>query len=219
MQEHQGQKRSLYIPAHHAVQDVALLHEFMDEFPFVELITAGTELRISHIPVLLDRDRGRLGTVYGHVARQNPQATMFGGDESAVVVFRGPHMYISPSWYANPNTVPTWNYAAVHATGKLRAVEETTEKGELLRRLVERFEDKPRTGYDLTALPAATLEALLANIAVFAMEVDGLEGKFKLGQERSEADRQGILRHLPDAPQERTLLALTAAFYERLNGG
>lgn len=218
MRELERSPQSLYIPSHHSVTDPGRLQAFMDEFPFVELVTAAPEIRISHIPVLLDRTAGKFGTIYGHLARQNPQAALFDGHQSAVIVFRGPHTYISPSWYAKSSTVPTWNYAAVHATGKLRAIDDKLSLLKLLVRLVAQFEDTPRSGYDLDAVPAAMLDGLIGNIVGFAMEIDGLEGKFKLGQERSEADREGILRHLPEAGRERSLYELTVEFYEAIHG-
>src|SRR5258708_220720 len=124
---------SLYIPKPHLVEDRQLLHDFMDEFAFVELVTAAPSLRITHIPVWLDRTAGQYGTIHGHLSRQNPQSNTFDGHHSAVIVFRGPHSYISPTWYAKKNdVVPTWNFAVVHATGMPRAVTGKKELNDLL---------------------------------------------------------------------------------------
>ena len=90
---------SLYIPKAHVVEDRRFLHDFMDEFAFVELVTVAPSLRITHIPVWLDRAAGAYGTIHGHVARQNPQHAAFDGKQTGVVVFRGPDGYISPAWY------------------------------------------------------------------------------------------------------------------------
>src|SRR5579883_1777947 len=89
---------SLYIPKAHLVEDRKFLHDFMDEFSFVELITAAPDLRITHIPVFLDRSAGKFGAIYGHISKQNPQSRTFDGNHDAVIVFRGPHGYISPTW-------------------------------------------------------------------------------------------------------------------------
>ena len=120
----QSAAESLYIPKAHRIEDRALLLDFMDEYPFVEVVTAAPSLRITHIPVLLDRKTGAYGTLFGHMSRNNPQSQAFDGRQSAVVVFRGPHSYISPSWYARAEGVPTWNFAVVHASGKPKPIED-----------------------------------------------------------------------------------------------
>src|SRR5438874_2992743 len=91
---------SLYIPKAHVVDELKFLHEFMEEFSFVMLVTAAPTVRITHIPSILDRTQGRFGTLRGHISAQNPQKAAFDGSQQAVIVFRGPHGYISPTWYA-----------------------------------------------------------------------------------------------------------------------
>ena len=103
---------SLYVPNAHRVEDRKLLHDFMEEFAFVDLITA-PPLHITHIPVVFDRDAGPFGTIHGHIARANPQIKTFDGKQEAVIVFRGPHGYISPTCYQTNPAVPTWNFAVV----------------------------------------------------------------------------------------------------------
>jgi len=210
------ERESLYIPAHHRVEDRRLLHDFMDEFPFVELVTSSPEIRVTHIPVLLDRSAGKYGTLHGHIARQNPQGAAFDGRQPAVIVFRGPHSYISPTWYAKSEVVPTWNFAAVHASGKLKPVTDKEALYHLVLKLVQRFENHEGPRYDLGKLPDSYKFGMLAGIIGFEMEIERLEGKFKLGQERSEADREGILRNLRSAKPERSLHDLTASYYERI---
>ncbi|MGE5644394.1 MAG: FMN-binding negative transcriptional regulator [Acidobacteriota bacterium] len=198
-------QKSLYIPPAHRVEDRNVLHDFMAEFPFVELVTAAPGIRITHIPVALDRNAGRYGTLYGHVSSRNPQREAFDGRTGAVAVFRGPHSYISPGWYAAAEAVPTWNFAAVHASGTLRAVTGQSALRDLLARL------------GFTAEPSPYVDGMMAGIAGFTMEIERLEGKFKLGQERSEADRQGILRNLRAAPPERSLYQITEEHYLRIS--
>ncbi|MBZ5601674.1 MAG: FMN-binding negative transcriptional regulator, partial [Acidobacteriia bacterium] len=86
--EQQGAPGSLYIPKAHLVEDRKFLHDFMDEFSFVDLVTAAPEPRITHIPVFLDRAAGKYGTIYGHISRQNPQSQTFDTKQPAVIVFR-----------------------------------------------------------------------------------------------------------------------------------
>ena len=206
---------SLYIPKPHLVEDRKLLHDFMDEFAFVDLVTSSPEIRITHIPVILDRGAGKFGTLHGHVSRQNPQALAFDGRTPAVIVFRGPHSYISPTWYAKTEVVPTWNFAVVHASGKLKAVTDKAALHSLLAKLIGKFENYEKSGYDFSKLPDSYTYGLIGGIVGFEMEIEKLEGKFKLGQERSEADQQGVLRNLKSLKPERSIYDLTAAFYER----
>ena len=206
---------SLYIPKPQLVEDRRFLHDFMDEFAFVELVTATPALRITHVPVWLDRAAGAYGTIHGHVSRQNPQGAAFDGKQAGVAVFRGPHGYISPTWYAKGgNVVPTWNFAVVHATGKLRPVE-GKELETLLARLVAKFESYEGTDYDFAKLDESYKNSMMSGIIGFELEIELLEGKFKLGQDRSAADREGLLKRLADAKAPRTLRELTASFYQR----
>jgi transcriptional regulator len=208
---------SIYIPKAQWVEDRALLHDFMDEFAFVELVTAAPSPRITHIPVLLDRKAGPYGTLYGHVARNNPQSQVFDGPQTAVVVFRGPHSYISPTWYLKAEAVPTWDFAVVHATGKPRPIADKKAVHDLLARLIQKFEDRyGKSSYDFSKLPDSYTYGMIGGIVGFEMPVESLEGKFKLGQDRSEAEKAELLKHLETAKRERTLSEFTASFYERL---
>src|ERR1700730_7163765 len=185
---------SLYIPQPHLVKDRKFLHDFMDEFAFVDLVTATPTIRITHIPVILDRTAGKYGTIRGHISRQNVQSKTFDGQQPAVIVFRGPHSYISPTWYVKTDVVPTWNFAVVHASGKLNPVADKKALHDLLAKLIGKFE-KSAT-YDFAKLRDDYKYGLMAGIIGFEMEIDLIEGKFKLGQERSAADKEYILRNL-----------------------
>ena len=216
-QAHGEPDPSLYIPKAHLVEDRAFLHDFMDEYAFVDLVTPAPALRITHIPSVLDRSQGRYGTIYGHISAQNPQRQAFDGAHQAVVVFRGPQGYISPEWYGTAdNVVPTWNFAVVHALGRPKAVEGTAATHALLSQLIAKFEKAAGTKYDFSKLPMEYVQQMMKGIAPFVMEIEALEGKFKLGQERKPGDKQGILAHLGTAKRtERGLLELTQAFYAR----
>ncbi len=206
---------SLYIPKAHLVEDRKFLHDFMDEFSFADLITATPTLRITHIPTFIDRTAGKYGTVFGHISRQNPQSQTLDGSHDAVIVFRGPHGYISPTWYAKTDVVPTWNFAVVHASGKLRPVADRKPLLDLLAKLIDKNEDYTKSGYSFAKLPDNYKFGLMAGIIGFAMEIETIEGKFKLGQERSDGDKQGVLKNLQTAKRERSLYELTQSFYQR----
>ena len=206
---------SLYIPKPQVVEDRRLLQDFMDEFAFVDLVTVSPSLRITHIPVFLDRSAGSYGTIHGHISRQNPQRGAFDGRQTGVVVFHGPDGYISPTWYAKTgNVVPTWNFAVVHATGKLRPVEGKKELNDLLSKLIAKFERYEGTSYDFAKIDDAYKYGLIGGIIGFELEIELLEGKFKLGQDRSPADKQSLLKKLGDGKAPRSLRDFTASFYE-----
>lgn len=204
---------SLYIPKPQLVEDRKFLHDFMDEFSFVDLVTAVPSIRITHIPVILDRSVGKYGAIYGHVSRQNPQNKAFAANQPAVIAFRGPHAYISPTWYLHPSLVPTWNFAVAHASGALRPI---TEKAldDLLGKLIRKFEVGD-SGYAFSKLDPQVKSGMLAGIVGFEMQIDLLEGKFKLGQERSAPDRESMLSKLSSAKPDRSMHDFTAAFYTR----
>lgn len=207
---------SLYIPKPQLVEDRAFLHDFMEEFAFVDLVTAAPSLRITHIPVWLDRAAGAYGKIYGHLSRQNPQSETVDGGRTGVAIFHGPHGYIAPTWYAKTgNAVPTWNFAVVHATGKLRAVEGKKELTGLLAKLIAKFESYEGTGYDFARVDDSYKTGLMEGIVGFELEIELLEGKFKLGQDRSPADRQSLLNNLEGAKTPRSLREFTASFYQR----
>ena len=215
LEAQQHNLESLYIPQAHLVKDRKLLHDFMDEYSFVELVTSTPTIRITHIPVILDRTAGKYGTIYGHISRQNPQSKTFDGQQTAVIVFRGPHSYISPTWYTKTDVVPTWNFAVVHASGKLKPVTDKKALHDLLAKLINKFENYEKSTYDFARLPDNYKYGLMAGIIGFEMEIELIEGKFKLGQERSDADKEGILRNLRSAKPQRSIHDFTAGFYER----
>jgi predicted FMN-binding regulatory protein PaiB len=108
----------MYVPKAFAADDLPKLQDFMEEFNFATVVTQRNgELTASHIPFLLDRSVEPYGVLRAHVAIRNPQLQDFRSGSRALIIFQGPHTYISPSWYVNPRNVPTWNYTVVHAYG------------------------------------------------------------------------------------------------------
>ncbi len=207
---------SLYIPKAQLVEDRKLLHDFMDDHRFVELVTAAPALKITHIPVLLDREAGSYGRIFGHISRQNPQSRDFDGRNTAVVVFRGPNGYISPTWFEKKDAVPTWNFAVVHASGRPRVVKDKAVLHEMLGRLIDSFEKYRGSGYDFSKLPESHVSSLMEGIVGFEMELDSLEGKFKLGQTWNDRDKQVVLEHLrQEASSESSLYGISAKFFRR----
>jgi transcriptional regulator len=199
------------------VEDRKFLHDFMDDYSFVDLVTATPTIRITHIPVLIDRTAGAYGSIYGHISRNNPQSQTFDGRQPAVVVFHGPHSYISPTWYTKTEAVPTWNFGVVHASGKLKPIADKKAIHDLLAKLIQKFENRYQqsSSYDFGKLPDSYTYGMIGGIIGFEMQIELIEGKFKLGQERSETDKQSIVKNLQSSKRDPSAGDFTASFYER----
>jgi transcriptional regulator len=133
------------------------------------------------------------------------------------IVFRGPHGYISPNWYQSKNAVPTWNFATVHVTGTPHRIESDAELAAGLKRLVGQNESRYGGGgrWSFDELPDSYLKGMRAGVVGYEMAIERVEGKFKLGHERKEEDRAGVLTGLAKSPKERDLPAFTRAYYQR----
>ena len=185
----------MYVPSHYAQTDRDTLHAFIERYSFGLLVSqVDGEPFATHLPFLLDRTAGTHGTLLGHMARANPQWRTLAG-QPALVVFSGPHAYVSPTWYEAPNTVPTWNYTAVHATGRAEVVEDHAALVDILTRSVAVYEAAmPRPwAFDPTG-PVA--DRLLAQIVGFRIPIDRLEGKWKLNQNHPAERREKVIRAL-----------------------
>ncbi len=190
----------MYVPAHFEVTDPGILHSVMREFGFARVVTHdGQAPFASHLPILLadiDTDQPRL---VGHMARANPQWRHFANDTEALVIFEGPHAYISPTWYETKLAVPTWNYVAVHAYGRPTAVEDPDRLLALVDQTVAHYESGRDNPWQ-PELPDDFRDGLLKAIVGFEIPISRLEGKFKLGQNRTETDLAGTLAALRSSP-------------------
>ena len=183
-------------PSFAAGDDFALA--LIAEYPFGMLMTPGDGApQITHLPMLADdRDDGLW--LLGHVARANPHAqTILEGTARATAVFVGPHAYVSPSWYEEPyETVPTWNYAAVHCEGLLRE----GDAYDTVARLTGAFEAGRPQPWRMERLDVAYVENQLRGIVAFEMRVETIRAKAKLSQNRTPADRDRVAANLEASP-------------------
>ncbi len=188
----------MYTPRHFALDDLAAQHGLIDACDFGIVISNGAEgMFATHIPLLLARDEGKFGTLYGHVARINPHVALFGKGE-ALVVFSGPHAYVSPTWYSDRTTnVPTWNYAAVHCYGV--PMPSSEDQLQHLRHMVQRYEGARANGWSVDELKAEMRESLPRAIMPFRMEITRIEGKAKLSQNKPRAERERVIEGLKAA--------------------
>ncbi|WP_163575554.1 FMN-binding negative transcriptional regulator [Halomonas faecis] len=167
-------------------------------------------LRASHLPLVLERGEGELGTLYGHFARANPHWHELDG-QRVLAIFQGPHAYVSPRWYATRPAVPTWNYVAVHASGVVERLDDAATLASL-DALVAQYE--PDLLDDEEILGEAYRRRLLAGTVGFRIRLDDLQGKAKLGLNRSREDQAGMLAGLraSPAPQARQLGSYTQRY-------
>jgi transcriptional regulator len=182
----------MYIPAAFRVEDAAKLGAFLQRHSFATLVTNdGTAPFASHLPMLFHPETGPHGTLVSHMARANPQWKHFESAQEALAIFHGPHAYISPSWYQTHPAVPTWNYAVAHAYGIPRIISDPDKILALLRETIALFESplpQPWCG----ELPKDYLDKMMQGIVAFEIPLRRVEGKFKLGQNRSALDQQSV---------------------------
>jgi transcriptional regulator len=175
----------MYLRPAFVEHDLDRIAALIEAHPFGLLITSEGGLDASHIPFTLARD-GETLVLEGHLAAPNPQCAHFAG-AAALAAFSGPHSYISPSWYRTQPAVPTWDYAAVHVHGVLEPMMEEAAVRAMLRRLAAHDPT-----YDLDAQPPAFIAGMLRGIRAFRLRATRVEAQWKMSQNRSAADREGV---------------------------
>lgn len=187
----------MYVPRHFSQDDAALVHGLIRGNVFATLVTevAGRP-DATHVPVILDEHRGELGTLRFHLAKANPAAGAITGDREVLMIFTGPHAYISPDWYANDDLVPTWNYAVVHAYGKPRELDDAGLRSLLVDLSASQEQRLAKSPWTMDKMPAELVERMCRVIAGFELPIDELQGKWKLNQNRGADDRAGVIAAL-----------------------
>ena len=207
----------MYSPKFNLVHDRGILLEAMQAFSFATIFgpadapAPGGSAQATHLPLVV-KDEGEHGLILGHFARANRHWQSLAGHE-ALVVFIGPHSYVSPALYTEELSVPTWNYIAIHAYGTLSPVEDEPGKEELLRNLIAIHE--PAYLEHWHRLPEGFRRTMLAGIMGFRIPIARIEGKFKLSQNRTAEERRNVYRaQSAGSPDEQSL----AHWMERLAG-
>lgn len=200
----------MYSPPYNQLNEKTELVRFLRANNFPVLVTGtGGKLMASHLPVTVHED-GEQIVLEMHMAKSNPQWQEFLDDE-ALVIFSGPHAYVSPRWYEESERVPTWNYVAVHAYGVPRIVSEKNEKLESQRRLIESIDPQWLPKHD--TLSREYLDRMLEGIVNFSIPVSRLETRWKLSQNRGRREMERIAAQLEASADSaaRALAALTRA--------
>jgi transcriptional regulator len=191
----------MYTPKAFEQLDVSAMHKLMYEHPFATLVVlTGDGIEANHLPLLLRKSSSEYGAVVGHIARANPLWEKIKPDTEVLVIFHGPDAYISPNWYPTKRehgkVVPTWNYAVVHARGKLHIVDDAQWLNELLRELTEIHEATFEQPWSVNDAPADYVEKMTKAIVGIEINITNLQGKWKLSQNQPDANQQGVIAGL-----------------------
>ncbi len=185
----------MYSPGFYREHNPLLMNSLIAEFPFATILTRGGE-HISHLPFILRKSSTGENILLSHMARANPHWRELSEKGKCKVVFQGPHGYITPAWYEPKNdNVPTWNYAAVHVSGTFEIIKDNKLAFGVMDDLVNTFETQYKTNWKLPQ-NESTVEDLLAEIVVFQVTGLEFEGKFKMSQKQSPAERKNVIVEL-----------------------
>ncbi|NWA37309.1 FMN-binding negative transcriptional regulator [Pseudomonas reactans] len=187
----------MYTPRAFALDDLPEIQQLIQHTRLAQLVTFGEHgLLASHLPLLLNPDEGANGTLYGHLAKANPQWKDLQSGSEALVIFAGAEAYISPAFYPakaeHGKVVPTWNYIAVHAYGTPEVFSDAERLLSVVTALTDRHEAGRAQPWKVSDAPADYIEGMLKAIVGFALPVERLIGKRKLSQNRSPADMAGV---------------------------
>lgn len=195
----------MYVPPAFREDRLPLLHQAMRAAGLVTLVTVSEAGPFaSHLPLLLDEADGPHGTLHGHIARANPQWNNALPGTRALAIFAGPDAYVSPSWYPSKRehgrVVPTWNYVTVHAAGAIEFFDDTERLHRLVSRLTDQREAARADPWAVSDAPTDFVAAQLRGIVGLTLRIDRLQGKWKLSQNRNDADRAAVISALEREP-------------------
>jgi len=205
----------MYIPRHNLEKRVSVMHALMVAQPLGTLVTLGASgLLASHIPLVLEDDGSPFGVLRGHISRANPQWRDFVPTVDALAMFAGQQHYISPNWYPGTKEhgreVPTWNYVVVHASGPLKVIEDHDWLLTNVEKLTNLHEAGSPVPWKVSDAPEDFIRSQLKGIVGLELPIQRLEGKWKVSQNRTERERQGVIDGLAklNTPESRAMKAL-----------
>jgi transcriptional regulator len=208
----------LYLPAHFNETRAEVMHALMRSHPLCTLVTqCESGLVANHLPVQTLDEPAPLGCIRGHVARATPLWRDYRAETQALAIFQGPQVYISPSLYPSKaktgQVVPTWNYAVVHASGTLRFIQDAGWLRDFVSGLTTTHEARRALPWKIDDAPAPYIDKMLTLIVGFEFSIHMLSGKWKVSQNRSQSDREGVTRNLQNAhdADSREMAAMVAA--------
>ncbi|MGA8151450.1 MAG: FMN-binding negative transcriptional regulator [Terriglobales bacterium] len=188
----------MYVPKHFREDSWNEIRKVIDQNSFATVVSCSAGVPVAtHAPLRLVEPTPGKFALQGHFARANPHWRVLVNEQKALVIFAGPHSYVSPRWYRQLN-VPTWNYVAVHVYGKPRLVSDPPELRELMTGLVNRYEGhvEAERRYTVEGLPPDYLESQMRGIVGFEISVDEVQASFKLSQNRTQEDHDNVIIEL-----------------------
>lgn len=191
----------MYIPKHFQLNDEEMIYDFIKEYSFATLFSQHNgEPYATHLPLTLNKGENAL---YGHFARPNEQWRDI-GNQQVLVVFQGPHCYISPSWYETSMAVPTWNYVSIHIYGRLEVIENQKIIFDSLNDMVNKYE-KPDSSYNLNEIDSRFIEGMTKGIVAFKINITKIEAKAKLSQNHPVERQQLVIKQLENSSEQNNL--------------
>ena len=185
----------MYVPPVFKEDDPQRLAAFIQKYSFATLVSGSKgSPQASHLPFLFDESRGKLGYLRGHMAKANPHWKSVGQDQESLAIFHGPHAYISPSLYETRESVPTWNYAAVHVYGRGTFFTDEAQLRQLLQEVIGHFDSSYAAQWP--SLSEQYQSRMLQHIVGFEINATRVEAKFKLSQNRTKAERENVIKSL-----------------------
>lgn len=192
----------MYIPKYFQIHDEEIIYDFVKEYSFATLFSQHNgEPYATHLPLTLNKSENAL---YGHFARPNEQWRDI-GNQQVLVVFQGPHCYISPSWYETLMAVPTWNYISIHIYGRLEIIENQKKIFESLNDMVNKYE-KPDSSYNLNNIDSKFMEGMTKGIVAFKINITKIEAKAKLSQNHPVERQELVIKQLENSSEQNNLL-------------
>jgi transcriptional regulator len=211
----------MYIPKHFSEPNIEVMHELIRSFPLSTVVTlSSTGLNANHIPLHLSTESAPFGVLRGHVARSNPIWNDFVAEVEVLAIFQGPDAYITPSWYPTKietgKSVPTWNYACVHAYGTLRIVNDSSWLKSHLEALTAHNESSFPEPWKISDAPPEYIEKMLGAVVGIEIEISRISGQWKTSQNQPQQNQAGVICGLQassdsDAQQMAALVAKHSA--------
>ncbi len=189
----------MYIPKHFSQTEFVKVRILIEENSFATILSFpdGGKPFINHLPVIFNSNEYEEMILIGHMSKRNPQWHHFQNNPDCTIIFQGGHTYITPKWYRSGRDVPTWNYAIVHLHGTIEIVESYVEQIEILKKLTLHFEKNSADPWKFSLPDDLVSEfALTSAIVSFRFKIEKIDAKFKLSQNRSKDDQEGIIEGL-----------------------
>ena len=187
----------MYTPSSFKEEDPKILFDLIEKNNFGILFTQHQESpEATHLPFLVDRNRGKHGVLIAHFARANKHWQKINESQDVLAVFQGPHTYISPSWYVNRAEVPTWNYATVHVYGKPIIIQDPEALQGMVTRLTHYHENEIDSNWSIDEVNKKDFATDLKAIVGIEIEITRMEGKFKFNQNKSREDQAKVIKNL-----------------------